>query len=65
VLIPPGEIDAMRALLSAIERGEFIVPPATPVNVDDEGHVKPLEIPFVVIEPLSLPKSGVEKGIGS
>lgn len=65
VLIPPSEMVAMRALLRAIERGEFAVPQETALELDNEGRVKPLEIPLVVIEPLPTPKIGEEKGTGS
>ena len=65
VLIPPGEIAAMRAMLQAIESGNIEVPPETPLELDSEGRVKPLQIPAVVIEPLTPPASGEAKGIGS
>lgn len=65
VLIPPGEIAAMRAMLQAIQRGDFEVAPEMPSELDVEGRVKPLEIPLVVIEPVTTPKIGEEKGIGS
>jgi hypothetical protein len=64
VLIPQGEIAAMRAMLRAIESGELDVPPETPLELDSEGHVKPLEIPAVTIEPLNPPAAGEAKGIG-
>lgn len=63
VLIPAGEITAMRQFMRAIVRGQISVPPAADLELDAEGHPVVLPIPLIAIEPLNPPKTGAEGGI--